>query len=338
MDVVVAGTTVTLADDEVVRIVRDHAGSPLAVALRAQLSAASLRRIDVRERLTEAQRSRMGLDPPENWTPEALLQRWKSNPAAQTYVADLETALVVRDFLAEKKTREFWLCLGDSEMVGIATVAGLPTGYPPLDGSIYKLGTSLAWTQLSEPVSDDPRAIAPFAGVGLAGLFAWRRQLRVGGQVGVVMGARLGLASSQQQPGVTSSTYPSIVQRTRAAIDAGWALKGVILVDGANDAFGALAWSWDPFFAAFPSAVPEIAGKPIFYNQLPTVRPAAWSLTNWNAVRTAKSAWQSPLRVMVTTPDDGPWLPNSGDLGVHASVTGMVTQSMIYDAATAAVA
>lgn len=237
------------------------------------------------------------------------------------------------------RVSEFWLCLGDSEMTGIAPVAGLPAGYPPDDTTLWKMGRDLSWTHVSEPISDEIRLIPPFPGVGLPGLFAWRRQQRVGGRVGVVMGSHLGVASDQWAPGGPSGLYAQAVERLRLALAHGGTFRGILLCDGANDANGALtAWAtnWAAFLSNIGTDVPAAAGARLVYYQLPATRPNFISDVNWQAVRTLQADFATASRIMVPARDTGPWLSGGSNVQVHLTVGGFDLLAQDFDAATAA--
>lgn len=214
-------------------------------------------------------------------------------------------------------------------MSGIAPATGLPAGYPPNDYLIWKMGYDNAWQKVFEPISNEPRATPPFPGVGLPGLFAWRRQQVVGGQVGVVIASKLGIASALWRPSDPSGLYAAIVARLRTALAGGGTLAGALLVDGTNDAAakdvaanGDWDLNWSTTLAALALDVPALSGKPLYYYQLPATRPSFITDVSWQAVRTLQAGYQSASRIMVPARDSGPWLAGSSNVQVHLTAAG----------------
>jgi hypothetical protein len=232
---------------------------------------------------------------------------------------------------------EFWVAYGDSEMSGIAPATGLPADYKPGGGALWRMGADRSWRKAAEPMSDESRALAPFPGVGLCGLFAHYRQQRVGGQVGIVVCSRIGAASDQWNQ-TSDQIYQTMLTRVRSAIAFGGTFRGFILADGANDGIGGLA-TWDTnhtscrtnLFAAVPAA-----NKPVVYYQLPVTKPTTAVQANWDAVRALQDGWQAADRIMVTGQDAGPWITGGGNLGVHMTAAGFVILAQAFDAAAAA--
>lgn len=93
----VDGKTVTLTDADKSEIAQRVA------AVKAALPTSDQPAVDWQAALTVPQRAIAGTDPPEAWTPAALLAAWKAGsgpiPRAQA-VAQLEIALVAQRFLA----------------------------------------------------------------------------------------------------------------------------------------------------------------------------------------------------------------------------------------------
>ena len=233
---------------------------------------------------------------------------------------------------------EFWCAVGDSEMSGIATTSGRPVGYPPGNGALWRMGNQRTWSRVAEPISDETRVSAPFPGVGLPGLFSKYRQVRVGGQVGVIVCSRIGFASDQWALGSPSGMISAVASRLRAALAFGGTFKGFIQADGANDGIGGLttwASNWSSFYTNIAVAVPSASGKPVVYYQLPTTKPTTATQTNWDNVRALQAGWATASRIMVTGQSDGPWIAGNGNLGVHMTAAGFVTLAQAYDAAAA---
>lgn len=344
MDVVIDGVTVSYTDEQLRELLRQR--PELWAALSARLRAEDLALVDFGSRLTETQRALLGSSPIETWTPEQLVQRWKA-AGRQDVAAELELALQAQGYVADvaRPKREFWVALGDSEMTGIAPVAGLPAGYPPGNEQLGRLGLALKWEPLAEPVSDEPR-INPAPGVGLAGLFAFYRQKRVGGQVGIVTASKLGVASDQWPPSSTSGLFGLVASRLSAALATGAVFRGFIMAEGMNDAagIGGVAMTtrntnFNAFFTALETAIPRIAGKPVLYMQIPPTTPSFIAQANVNTVRALQASWASATRIMVPA-DDGiaaDWLTGSANVRVHRSVIGFDKQAQQFDTAGASI-
>lgn len=236
---------------------------------------------------------------------------------------------------------EWWLCLGDSEMSGTLPMSGLPANYPPGNNTLWRMGSSRTWRHVAEPVSDETRAAAPFPGIGLPGLFAKYRQARVGGQVGVVVTSRIGFASDIWLPThpQASTIYQEIVRRVNAAVAFGGTFRGILMLEGGNDAAGNITASrtnWNTTLAALETdTAGATTGKKIWYGQLPVTKPSTITQANWDGERTRQDGWQSASRIMLTPPD-GPWQSGGGNQGLHGTGAFFDAYAQIFDTSTAA--
>lgn len=205
--------------------------------------------------------------------------------------------------------------VGDSYALGASTDLTFPAGYP--GASVYMIPSAPSFAAMAEPTG-----IYAEAGVGLSpgGAFARLRYLATG-RPQILINAAKGATRSDEW---TSGAYI-----TKAIAQANWVkhhgftLKGIIIIQGANNAIQELGdWDvdWTSAAATLRAGISGAAAVPIAYGRLQvTPAPQASATAKaayWAATRVDQASWAAADRVMFDVPDS----PGEADSLHHTSV------------------
>lgn len=223
--------------------------------------------------------------------------------------------------VAGGRTRLVVLAFGESGMSGRSANSGLPVGYPPADGTLWKMDNEYQTRLMTEPCDENMTypvdggqdGITPV--IGPAGMFGWYLQQHYGNAYEVVIvncavgGSTTGAWASSTN---RNTHFGSAVAKVKAALAIpNTVFHGMICDIGINDAVsGSPAWATNmsAILTALRSAIPGAANVPIWYSRLFTTAPTDTSYPGWASVGSDQDGWETtvaPKRIKVTSEPTG---------------------------------